>query len=126
MALFDHPQQRTIFRWIVFALAIAALATFAPLWVPLVLAVWISTLTRPLLAKLAKVTRGRRRAAGALVVLLVMLMVLPLAAIIASLVSGAIDLDHISFRYAANAGRGVRRWVMVLPYQSMNWITPSS
>ncbi len=94
MALFDHERQRTIFRWIVFALVIAALATFAPLWVPLVLAVWIATLTRPLLAKLAKVTRGRRRAAGALVVLLVMLMVLPLALIVVSLVSGALDLGE--------------------------------
>lgn len=92
MPIFDPPQQRVAFRAVVIFLAVAAAIVFVPLWGPLVLAAWVATMARPLHARFAKVTGGRERAAGALVVGLVMVMLVPLAGALVSLSRGAIDL----------------------------------
>lgn len=92
MAILAHRQQRIAFRWTLLVLAIAAGLTFLPMWAPLVLAAWVATIARPLLARIGKAIGGRHRAAGVLVVALVMAMFVPLAAAIVSLSRGAIDL----------------------------------
>lgn len=98
MSILDHRHQLLAFRAAVLALVVAAALVFVPLWAPLVLAVWVSTIARPLLARFARVTRGRERAAGGLVVILVVLMVVPLGAALVSLSFGAIDLARNVFR----------------------------
>lgn len=92
MTILARRQQAVAFRWTVLALAVAAAVTFLPMWAPLVLAAWVATIARPLLTRIAKLTRGRHRAAGVLVVVLVMAMFIPLAGAIVSLSRGAIDL----------------------------------
>jgi predicted PurR-regulated permease PerM len=73
-------------------LAIGAGAAFLPLWAPLVLAVWVAVLARPLLARVVKVTGGRRRAAGGLVMALGIAVFVPIGSALASLSFGAVDL----------------------------------
>jgi predicted PurR-regulated permease PerM len=92
MTILSPPQQTAAFRWVMLALVIAGAATFLPLWAPLVLAAWVAGMTRPLLPRFSKVTHGRRRAAGGLVVLLVMTILGPLGIATASLARGAVDL----------------------------------
>jgi predicted PurR-regulated permease PerM len=94
MTLPDPRPQVTAFRLVLLGLALAAALTFLPLWTPLVVAAWVSVLARPLLKKTARLTGGRHRAAGALVVALVVVLVVPLAAALVSLSRGAIDLGH--------------------------------
>lgn len=91
--IFSGPQHVAAFRWVVVVLVLAAGATFLPLWPPLVLAVWLAQLARPLLRRLAATMGGKQdRAAGALVVIFVTAMFLPLLAAGISLTRGAIDL----------------------------------
>ncbi len=92
MAILARRQQLVAFRWTVLVLSAAAGVTFLPMWAPLVLAAWVATMARPLLTRISKLTRGRSRAAGVIVVLLVMAMFVPLAGAIVSLSRGAIDL----------------------------------
>jgi predicted PurR-regulated permease PerM len=73
-------------------LVAGALATFVPLWAPLVLAVWVAAMARPLLAKVAKITRGRHRAAGGILVVLVIAILIPAVIVVVSLSRGAADL----------------------------------
>lgn len=87
------PLRKTqTFRWLVVLLALGAAATFYPLWPPLVLAIWVAVLARPLLLRIAKATGGRNRAAGGIVVFLVMAIFVPLGGALISLSRGAIDL----------------------------------
>ena len=92
MTILSPRQQGLAFRGVVVALVVAACATFVPLWAPLVLAAWVAVMARPLLMRVAKITRGRHRAAGALVVALVMTILAPLAVALASLARGAAEL----------------------------------
>ena len=92
MAILSRFHQVTAFRWLVLLLILLAGATFLPLWAPIVLAAWVSAMTRPLLAKLAKVMHGRHRAAGGIVVALVMLLLVPLTLAVVLLSTGAVDL----------------------------------
>ena len=94
MAILSRFQQVTAFRWLVLLLMALAGATFLPLWAPIVLAAWVAAMTRPLLAKLAKVMHGRHRAAGGIVVALVMLLLVPLSLAVVSLTTGAVDLGR--------------------------------
>jgi predicted PurR-regulated permease PerM len=94
MTILDPRRQVTAFRWVVLALVVAAAATFLPLWAPLVLAAWTAVMARPLLKKTARLTGGRHRAAGALVVLLVALLFAPIVGVVISLSRGAIDLGQ--------------------------------
>lgn len=92
MTILSPPQQTRAFRWLVLAVAVAALATFVPLWVSLVLAAWAASLARPLLSRVSNALGGRHRAAGVLVVGLVLSIALPLAATIVSLTRGVVSL----------------------------------
>jgi predicted PurR-regulated permease PerM len=92
MTILSPGQQTVAFRLVVVVLVAAAALTFLPLWAPLVLALWVAVLMRPLMVRISKATGGRHRAAGALVVLLVMAIFVPLAAALVSLSRGAIDL----------------------------------
>ncbi len=74
------------------ALCIASLVVFAPLWAPLVLAAWFADFLRPAVRKLERLLGGRRRAAGALVVLVVVGVLLPLGGLAAALTSAIRDL----------------------------------
>jgi len=94
MTVLSPRQQTVAFRVVVVVLVAAACVTFLPLWAPLVLAVWVAVMMRPLMLRIAKATGGRHRAAGALVVLLVMTIFVPLAASVVSLSRGAIDLGR--------------------------------
>ncbi len=86
------PSALVPFRWVLLMLAAGALATFVPLWAPLVLAVWVASIARPFLARVAKVTRGRHRAAGGIVVAIVIAILIPAAIVVVSLSRGAADL----------------------------------
>jgi predicted PurR-regulated permease PerM len=89
------PLRKTqTFRWIVVLLVLGAAATFYPLWPPLVLAIWVAVLARPLLLRISKATGGRHRAAGGIVVFLVMAIFVPVGAALVSLSRGAIDLGR--------------------------------
>jgi len=94
MTILAPRQQIHAFRWVVLFLSLAAAATFVPLWAPLVLAAWTSVMGRPLLKRVAAVSGGRHRAAGALVVVLLMAIFVPIGAAIASLSTGAIELGR--------------------------------
>ena len=74
------------------ALSIAAVVVLAPLWAPLVLAAWFADLLRPPVLKLERLLGGRRRAAGALIVLLAVGLLLPLIGIIAVLAAAIREL----------------------------------
>lgn len=94
MTILDPRKQVTAFRAVVFALVLGAALTFVPLWAPLVLAAWVASMARPLLARVSKLTRGRHKAAGVLVVVLVILLFAPVALSVVSLAKGAIELGH--------------------------------
>jgi predicted PurR-regulated permease PerM len=94
MTVLSPGQQTVAFRVVVVALVAAAGLTFLPLWAPLVLAVWVAVLMRPLMVRISNATGGRHRAAGALVVLLVTAIFVPLAASVVSLSRGAVDLGR--------------------------------
>ena len=79
-------------RWAVLALATGALLTFAPLWVPLVLASWSALLARPLQRRLSRLVGGRTRAAGFVTVALVVTVLTPLVIMVLSMSATAIDL----------------------------------
>jgi predicted PurR-regulated permease PerM len=81
-----------VFPWLVLLLVIGAGAAFLPLWPPLVLAIWVAVLARPLLARVVKVTGGRHGAAGGLVMALVIAIFVPVGSALASLSFGAVDL----------------------------------
>jgi predicted PurR-regulated permease PerM len=92
MTILSPRQQVFAFRAVVFVLVMAAAVTFLPLWAPLVLAAWVAVLLRPLLMRVANVTRGRNRAAGAIVVALVVVILVPVGLALLSLVRGATEL----------------------------------
>src|SRR5579859_6543210 len=86
------------------ALSLASIAVFAPLWAPLVLAAWFADFLRPAVRRLERLLGGRRRAAGALVVLVVVGVLLPLGGVAAALTSAIRDLlDQVR---AALEGQG--------------------
>ena len=74
------------------ALSVGVAAVLAPLWLPLVLAVWFAEILRPAIRRLEGVLGGRRRAAAAVVVLLVVGALVPITGSVVVLVSGAGDL----------------------------------
>ena len=94
MTLLSPRNQTVAFRVVVVVLVLAAALTFLPLWAPLVLALWVAVMMRPLMIRIARATRGRNRAAGALVVALVLAIFVPLAVSVVSLSRGAIDLGR--------------------------------
>lgn len=99
----DHPDP-SLLRWIVIALTAAALYTCWPLWPALVLAAWTAALARPLLGRLERWLRGKRRAAATLSLLLFLLLGLPLVAILLGVVSGAQELVQLLSQQATAKG----------------------
>jgi len=82
-------------RWIIIALTAAAAYVCWPLWPSLVLAAWTADLTRPLLLRLERRMKGRRRAAAVLSLLLFLALVLPLVGLLLAVVSGAQELAQL-------------------------------
>jgi len=92
MTVLSPRQQVFAFRAVVVTLVLAAAVTFLPLWAPLVLAAWVAVMTRPLLTRMQKITGGRDRAAGVIVMVMVMLLLVPVGIALLSLVRGAAEL----------------------------------
>jgi predicted PurR-regulated permease PerM len=85
-------------------LCLAAAFLVAPLWVPLVLAAWFADLLGPAVRRLEALLGGRRRAAGALIVLLAVCVLLPLVGVVAALTTAVRELlDQVR---AALEGQG--------------------
>jgi predicted PurR-regulated permease PerM len=74
------------------ALCIGAAAVLTPLWAPLVLAAWFADLLQPAVGRLERLLGGRRRAAGALIVLVVVGVLLPVVGIAAALTTAVREL----------------------------------
>jgi predicted PurR-regulated permease PerM len=85
----------TPLRWLLVALTAATLYVCWPLWPALVLAAWTAHLAKPLLMRLERSLRGRRRAAAALSLLLSIGLALPLTSLLLGVVSGARELAHL-------------------------------
>ena len=64
-------------RWTIVGLSFAAAYVCWPLWPALVLAAWTAALARPLLVRLERLLKGRRRAAAILSLLLFLFLLLP-------------------------------------------------
>jgi predicted PurR-regulated permease PerM len=94
MTILSPRQQVFAFRAVMFTLVAAAGVTFLPLWAPLVLAAWVAVMARPLVMRVAKITGGRDRAAGAVVLVLVMAMLVPVGIALVSLTRGAAELGR--------------------------------
>lgn len=92
MAILSPPRQYAAFRLVTYALVTATLVMFVPLWAPIVLAVWVAAMARPLVSRIAHAIGGRHRAAGALVALLVLVTFIPFAVAVISLTRGISDL----------------------------------
>ena len=73
-------------------LCVAAGAVVWPLWAPLLLAAWFAELLQPAVRRLERLLGGRRRAAGALLVLLTVGALLPLMGALVALISAVRDL----------------------------------
>jgi len=82
-------------RWLVVSLTAAAVYVCWPLWPSLVLAAWTADLTRPLLVRLERRLKGRRRAAAVLSLLLFLVLALPLAGVLLGVLSGAQELAQL-------------------------------
>lgn len=89
-----QARSRTATVAVTVALCLATAVVIAPLWTPLVLAAWFADLLRPGVRRLERVLGGRRRAAGAVVVLLALGVVLPMGEAILALIASAQDLLH--------------------------------
>lgn len=100
------PDSRPL-RWVVFALCVAALAALQPFWMPVVLAVWMAVIVRPLHRLVAKRIHRRRGAAALLTVLLAILFFAPLAIVTLSLSGAALELGQrmLSSKSGADALR---------------------
>ncbi len=79
-------------RWTIIGLSAAVVYVCWPLWAVLVLASWTAEVSRPLLTRLDRVFRGRRRAAAAFSVLLFLALLLPVVAVILGVAAGSKDL----------------------------------
>lgn len=73
-------------------LAIAAIATLAPLWLPLVLALWVADLLQAPARRLERLLGGRRRSAAAVIVMLALAVLVPLAFTVAAVVATVQEL----------------------------------
>jgi predicted PurR-regulated permease PerM len=82
---------RSILRWTLLGLWIAAIAALLPLWAPLLLASWLALVVKPVHNRLIGAL-GKGRAAGVLTVLLFVVVLAPLVMIGLSLVGATADL----------------------------------
>lgn len=91
----DELNTTSAMRWTIMGLSVAAAYVCWPLWPALVLAVWTAALARPLLVRLERLLKGRRRAAAILSLLLFLFLLLPVGVIVLGVVSGAQELVRI-------------------------------
>lgn len=91
----SHWSPPSLLRWLLVALTGATLYVCWPLWPALVLATWTAHLAGPLLLRLERTLRSRRRAAAALSLLLFIGLALPLTSLSLGVVSGARELAHL-------------------------------
>jgi predicted PurR-regulated permease PerM len=82
----------TALRWVVLALCAGSVVALAPLWAPLVLAIWTADLARPVHARLARMLAGRSRAGAVVTLVLVLLVVVPAVLLIVSLATSVAHL----------------------------------
>ena len=73
-------------------LSVVTFVVLAPLWAPLVLAAWVADLLRPAVRRLERLFGGRRRAAGALIVLVAVCVLLPFLGLALALTAAVQDL----------------------------------
>jgi predicted PurR-regulated permease PerM len=94
-------------RWLVVLLCVAAAATLQPFWVPIVLAVWMAVIARPLHRIVAKRIHRRRGAAALLTVLLAVTFLVPLLIVTLALSGAALELGQrlLSSKSGADALR---------------------
>jgi len=98
-------------RWTTLILCVVALFVCWPLWPALVLAAWTASLAHPLVARLDRALKGRRRAAGVLVFLVFLLIGTPIALMIAGVVVGTRDLlEQLS---TSSSARSALQWIAV-------------
>ena len=83
---------KSALRWVTVVLCVASVYVCWPLWPALVLASWTAKLMHPIFARFERAFRGRRSAAGVLVVLLFLVVVTPLVLIGVGVVVGVRDL----------------------------------
>jgi predicted PurR-regulated permease PerM len=88
----SHPHHPEAIKTVLLVLGVGAIAVFVPLWAPLVLAAWFAHLTKPLLDRIVDRFRGRRRAAGVLVLALFLVLMTPLVLLTVSVASSAVEL----------------------------------
>jgi predicted PurR-regulated permease PerM len=86
------PRAPRSLEWTVAALCVGALATFLPLWAPLLIASWVAILVSPLQKRLARHGTARQRSAAVLTTALVILVLAPLVTMGISLSAGAAEL----------------------------------
>lgn len=80
-------------RWTLIALTVATVYVCWPLWPALVLAAWTSALAGPMLNRLQRLLKGRRRAAAAVLSSFLFLgLALPMVAVVMGVLSGSHEL----------------------------------
>ena len=87
--------QKRALGWAVILACVGSALALYPLSVPLILAVWLAALARPVFSRLRKALGGRARAAGALAVALVVAIVAPTAVVVANLAQSATELATV-------------------------------
>jgi predicted PurR-regulated permease PerM len=88
----QRSQEQRSLHWCALILSAAALLAMFPLWAPLLLAVWMAILARPLHARLGRSKAGRSRGAAVVTVALVIVALAPIAVIGLSLFAAALNL----------------------------------
>jgi len=107
--------------WVTLALAALALYVCWPLWPALVLAVWTAGVARPLLVRVERRLKGRRRAAAVLSLLLFLLLATPLLLMTLGVVAGAQELAA-TIRSAASTKSALE----TIATPSSDWSSPTS
>ncbi len=87
-----QPNQAKTLTWVSVLLILGSVAMVFSLWVPLLLAAWASSLSAPLMRRLAPLVRGRHSAAAALVSLLLLVLIIPIGLLVLAVGIGVMDL----------------------------------
>lgn len=81
-------------RWALVVLGAGLVLVLWPISTPVVMAAWGAGLLRPLMARMGRLTGGRRRAAGGLVTALTLAVVVPMGLAVWALGRGVVDLGR--------------------------------
>jgi predicted PurR-regulated permease PerM len=88
----NPPSSPPVLRLLAVVLLAGSLLVIAPYAAPLVLAAWLADVLHPLVSRLQRLLRGRRRGAAAVVVLLTLVVLLPLFGLGLALVATGSEL----------------------------------